>query len=304
MSQTTQSMRGAATAAGGGGGGAGGAKISAAAATELMVAVVIVAFVAFVLVFFLYLHSKRCRGAAPALLPARSRHRAAAAAAAPPPGGGLPAAAVKTLPCAPFRSSDFEQGLECSVCLSDVSDGEEVRLLPRCGHGFHAGCVDAWLLSHSTCPVCRTPVIADLSLPQASSDPPAAELAEPEPSDVASDDGQSPEPPIYPTNVLFWGSQDQISTGSVAAAVTGSSHAGCSMNCPNSATSPSTLISRADVEEMRLSTTSRLRSIRRLLSCASRGIGSTSSPRGGDIELGLGREEGGGLSFPKMPINS
>lgn len=299
MSQTTQSMRGAATA---GGGGAGGAKISAAVAAELMVAVVIVAFVAFVLVFFLYLHSKRCRGAAPALLRARSRHRAAAAA--PPPGCGLPAAAIKTLPCAPFRSSDFEQGLECTVCLSDVSDGEEVRLLPRCGHGFHAGCVDAWLLSHSTCPVCRTPVIADLSSPQASSDPPAAELAEPEPSDAALDDGQSPEPPIYPTNVLFWGSQDQISTGSVAAAVPGSSHAGCSMNCPGSATSPSTLISRADVEEMRLPTTSRLRSIRRLLSCGSRGIGSTSSPRGGDIELGLRREEGGGLSFPKMPINS
>ncbi|KAJ8506229.1 hypothetical protein OPV22_007115 [Ensete ventricosum] len=25
----------------------------------------------------------------------------------------------------------------------------------QCGHGFHVGCVDAWLHSHSSCPSCR-----------------------------------------------------------------------------------------------------------------------------------------------------
>lgn len=33
------------------------------------------------------------------------------------------------------------------------------RKLPNCGHVFHAECIDMWLHSHSTCPVCRDPVV-------------------------------------------------------------------------------------------------------------------------------------------------
>ncbi|KAK7291810.1 hypothetical protein RIF29_07252 [Crotalaria pallida] len=47
---------------------------------------------------------------------------------------------------------------ECSVCLSDLEEGEEVRKLPRCKHSFHVQCIDMWLHSHFDCPVCRTPV--------------------------------------------------------------------------------------------------------------------------------------------------
>ncbi|KAF8693466.1 hypothetical protein HU200_038863 [Digitaria exilis] len=39
-----------------------------------------------------------------------------------------------------------------------LEDGEEARFLPRCGHGFHAECVDTWLSSHTTCPLCRLTV--------------------------------------------------------------------------------------------------------------------------------------------------
>ncbi|CAL9211499.1 E3 ubiquitin-protein ligase ATL31-like [Musa acuminata AAA Group] len=45
--------------------------------------------------------------------------------------------------------------LECAVCLSEFEDDEELRLLPRCSHVFHTDCIDAWLASHVTCPVCR-----------------------------------------------------------------------------------------------------------------------------------------------------
>ncbi|URE13882.1 E3 ubiquitin-protein ligase [Musa troglodytarum] len=46
--------------------------------------------------------------------------------------------------------------LECAVCLSEFDDDDEVRLLPRCSHLFHTDCIDVWLASHVTCPVCRT----------------------------------------------------------------------------------------------------------------------------------------------------
>ncbi|KAL6633882.1 hypothetical protein ACP70R_026553 [Stipagrostis hirtigluma subsp. patula] len=47
---------------------------------------------------------------------------------------------------------------ECAICLSElVADGERVRVLPACGHGFHGACVDGWLASRASCPTCRAP---------------------------------------------------------------------------------------------------------------------------------------------------
>lgn len=45
---------------------------------------------------------------------------------------------------------------ECPVCLSVFVAGEEIRQLNACKHMFHVKCIDVWLGSHSTCPVCRT----------------------------------------------------------------------------------------------------------------------------------------------------
>ncbi|KAI3978610.1 hypothetical protein MKX01_015785 [Papaver californicum] len=45
--------------------------------------------------------------------------------------------------------------LECAVCLNEFEDDETLRLLPKCDHVFHPECIDAWLVSHTTCPVCR-----------------------------------------------------------------------------------------------------------------------------------------------------
>lgn len=48
---------------------------------------------------------------------------------------------------------------ECVVCLCEFVHGEKLRLLPECQHGFHVGCIDAWLVTHKTCPVCRCSVL-------------------------------------------------------------------------------------------------------------------------------------------------
>ncbi|XP_061352090.1 RING-H2 finger protein ATL52-like [Gastrolobium bilobum] len=50
---------------------------------------------------------------------------------------------------------DRDEGDTCAVCLGDFEDGEELRTLPECMHSFHVPCIDMWLHSHSSCPICR-----------------------------------------------------------------------------------------------------------------------------------------------------
>ena len=42
----------------------------------------------------------------------------------------------------------------CPICLEEFRPGQERRTLP-CLHGFHKECIDHWLRSHSTCPICK-----------------------------------------------------------------------------------------------------------------------------------------------------
>jgi len=46
---------------------------------------------------------------------------------------------------------------DCSICLMEYDDGESVKSLP-CTHRFHSACIDKWLESHNTCPVCKIQV--------------------------------------------------------------------------------------------------------------------------------------------------
>ncbi|KAL2225952.1 RING-H2 finger protein ATL79-like [Sesamum indicum] len=45
---------------------------------------------------------------------------------------------------------------ECIICLSEFAIGEKIRVLEKCNHGFHLHCIQRWLVSHSSCPTCRT----------------------------------------------------------------------------------------------------------------------------------------------------
>ncbi|CAM0875701.1 unnamed protein product [Alopecurus aequalis] len=50
-----------------------------------------------------------------------------------------------------------EEEERCAICLSEYGEaGELVRVVPACGHFFHADCgVDGWLRARRTCPLCR-----------------------------------------------------------------------------------------------------------------------------------------------------
>lgn len=51
-------------------------------------------------------------------------------------------------------SADSAEAEACGVCLVDFEDGDDLRRLLPCGHRFHRGCIDHWLLKSSTvCPV-------------------------------------------------------------------------------------------------------------------------------------------------------
>mmetsp|Transcript_1744 Transcript_1744/g.2389 ORF Transcript_1744/g.2389 Transcript_1744/m.2389 type:complete len:470 (+) Transcript_1744:194-1603(+) len=47
----------------------------------------------------------------------------------------------------------------CTVCFEDFQSGEQIKALP-CNHGFHAACIDPWLLHHSDkCPICARSIL-------------------------------------------------------------------------------------------------------------------------------------------------
>lgn len=78
---------------------------------------------------------------------------------------GLDPTVIASLPMFAFKQRDegdhhddasSTSATECAVCLSILENEEMARLLPNCKHIFHAECIDKWLGSHSTCPICRT----------------------------------------------------------------------------------------------------------------------------------------------------
>ncbi|XP_062194617.1 E3 ubiquitin-protein ligase Os04g0590900-like [Phragmites australis] len=79
---------------------------------------------------------------------------------------GLDEATIASIATVEYRGG-VGRGGDCAVCLGEFSDGELVRLLPRCAHPFHAPCIDTWLRAHVNCPLCRSPVAVPADLPAA-----------------------------------------------------------------------------------------------------------------------------------------
>ncbi|KAM0827632.1 hypothetical protein ACQ4PT_068051 [Festuca glaucescens] len=69
--------------------------------------------------------------------------------------GGLSPAAMAAIPAFVYGGAAADVEAECAVCIETLRGGETARRLPVCAHTFHVGCIDMWLDSHATCPVCR-----------------------------------------------------------------------------------------------------------------------------------------------------
>ncbi|CAI8619084.1 unnamed protein product [Vicia faba] len=70
---------------------------------------------------------------------------------------GIKKKALKTFPTVSYSTELKLPCLdtECVICLSEFTKGEKVRILPKCNHSFHVGCIDKWLKAHTSCPKCR-----------------------------------------------------------------------------------------------------------------------------------------------------
>ncbi|KAI2514102.1 RING-like zinc finger [Fragilaria crotonensis] len=59
----------------------------------------------------------------------------------------------------------------CSICIDEFEDGERIRILPKCHHGFHFDCIKPWLTERqSRCPLCKTDVLTPVAPSLTSSD--------------------------------------------------------------------------------------------------------------------------------------
>lgn len=58
----------------------------------------------------------------------------------------------------------------CSVCLGDYQSDERLHRIPSCGHTFHIDCIDHWLTTHTTCPLCRVSLLPATKAPDGQPD--------------------------------------------------------------------------------------------------------------------------------------
>lgn len=144
-----------------------------------MAIIIIVLISAFFFMGFFSIYVRRCGGSGDTLSGARNgsaRARSRRAA-----NRGLDQAAIDTFPTFAYsevKNLKLGKGtLECAVCLCEFEDEETLRLLPNCSHVFHPDCIDMWLSTHVTCPVCRSNLSAVTAAdPETTGEEPAQDL--------------------------------------------------------------------------------------------------------------------------------
>ncbi|XDB67010.1 hypothetical protein ABFV05_020626 [Capra hircus] len=69
---------------------------------------------------------------------------------------GLTKAQIENLALRSFGENEAFKA--CSICITEYTAGNTLCILP-CSHEYHDHCIDHWLAEHTTCPICRGPVV-------------------------------------------------------------------------------------------------------------------------------------------------
>ncbi|XP_010542638.1 PREDICTED: RING-H2 finger protein ATL7-like [Tarenaya hassleriana] len=79
---------------------------------------------------------------------------------------GLSKEVREMLPIVVYKESFSVTDSQCSVCLGDYQADDKLQQIPACGHTFHMDCIDQWLTTHTTCPLCRLSLVPKSSQSQ------------------------------------------------------------------------------------------------------------------------------------------
>lgn len=91
---------------------------------------------------------------------------------------GLDEALINSITVFKYKKGDrLVEGTECSVCLNEFQENENLRLLPKCCHAFHPSCIDVWLKSHTNCPMCRANAVPTYSVLSVPPPPPSSQTS-------------------------------------------------------------------------------------------------------------------------------
>ncbi|KAF5752187.1 RING-H2 finger protein ATL2 [Tripterygium wilfordii] len=158
---------------------------------KIMLSAIVILFFVVILMVCLHLYARWYLSRARRRQLRRNRHRRtqlvfyvdptnaqAGAGAVTQATRGLDASVLPSLPVFVFSSKTHPATQECAVCLSEFEENETGRILPKCNHSFHIECIDMWFHTHSTCPLCRSPVdtcpVPEVSVPVHEGDAAAA----------------------------------------------------------------------------------------------------------------------------------
>ena len=73
--------------------------------------------------------------------------------------GRIPVRVYKTVCVTPDDTPVRQVNTLCTICFEDFKEDERLRVL-RCGHEFHAACVDPWFRRCArVCPLCKRDVV-------------------------------------------------------------------------------------------------------------------------------------------------
>lgn len=140
--------------------------------SPLIVAVIGILASTFILVTYYTIISRLCRQRHNTNDPTEDDGNSELARVSSSANSGLDEALIKSITvCKYNKRGGLVEGHDCSVCLIEFQENENLRLLPKCNHAFHLPCIDTWLKSHATCPLCRASVTACPN-PNSSMEPP------------------------------------------------------------------------------------------------------------------------------------